>query len=309
MKYRRLGKTDLTISVVGIGTWQFGGEWGKVFEQDEATAMIARGKDLGINLIDTAECYGDHESERLIGNAIKGERDQWIIATKFGHKFHGNFDRTAHWTGEEVVAQLEESLRYLQTDYVDLYQFHSGGDDVFDNPDLWEALNAQVQAGKIRHLGLSIGSNRNIHQTAGASAVNARAIQVIYNRLDTAPEKDVFPSCIEQDLGVLARVPLASGYLSGKYQPGTTFTQSSDVRSRHNADEVQRKLEAVARIQQDEVPDGVDMATWALAWCLQHDAVTCVIPGCKTVEQVEKNAEAADLDLVRGDHPQAVVRD
>ena len=307
MKYRRLGKTDLSISVVGIGTWQFGGEWGRVFTQDEATAIISRGKELGINLIDTAECYGDHVSERLIGNAIKGERDQWIIATKFGHKFHGNFDRTAHWSGEEVVQQLDDSLRHLQTDYVDLYQFHSGADEVFDNPDLWEALDTQVKAGKIRHLGISIGSNRNIHQTARASHVNASAIQVVYNRLDTAPEEEVFPSCIEQDLGVLARVPLASGYLSGKYQPGTTFTKPSDVRSRHNAEQVQQKLAAVAQIQREEVPDGVDMATWALAWCLQHPAVTCVIPGCKTVEQVEKNAAAAELELVRDDHPQAVL--
>ena len=305
MKYRRLGNTDLTISVVGIGTWQYGGEWGKVFEQQEATAILSRAKELGINLIDTAECYGDHVSEKLVGTAIKGQRDQWIVATKFGHKFHSNFERTDHWLADEVVQQLEESLRHLQTDYVDLYQFHSGQDDVFDNPALWEALNAQIKAGKIRHLGISIGSNENIHQTARASEINARAIQVIYNRLDRAPEKEVFPSCIQQDLGVLARVPLASGYLSGKYRPGTVFTETSDVRSRHNADDVQRKLQEVVQIQREEVPEGVNMATWALAWCLQHPAVSCVIPGCKTVEQVEKNAAAADLELVSDDHPQA----
>lgn len=306
MKYRRLGNTDLTVSVVGVGTWQFGGEWGRVFEQQEANAILGRAKDLGINLIDTAECYGDHVSERLVGAAVKGERDKWIIATKFGHRFHSNFERTDHWTAAEVVQQLDDSLRALQTDYVDICQFHSGKDESFDNPELWETLNEQVKAGKIRHLGISIGSNENIHQTSRATDVKASVIQVVYNRLDKAPENEVYPSCIEQDLGVLARVPLASGYLSGKYKPGTTFTEPSDVRSRHKDEKVQRQLEEVVQIQQNEVPAGVNMATWALAWCLQHPAVTCVIPGCKTPEQVESNAAAADLDMVQASHPQAV---
>ncbi|MDZ7801158.1 MAG: aldo/keto reductase [Trueperaceae bacterium] len=116
----------------------------------------------------------------------------------------------------------------------------------------------------------------------------------------------VFPACQRHDLGVLARVPLASGYLSGKYRPDATFDDTSDVRSRHDRQDVQRKLEEAERIRREEVPGGVDMATWALAWCLQHPAVTCVIPGCKSVQQVEANAKAAELDMVRNDHPQAV---
>ncbi len=304
MKYRVLGSTGLKVSVIGIGTWQFGGEWGKVFEQPEVDAMFRRGKELGINLIDTAECYGDHLSEQMVGRAIKGEREDWIVATKFGHKFHGNFDRTTHWTAKEVVEQLEESLKALQTDYVDIYQFHSGSDEVFDNPEMWEALNEQVKAGKIRHLGTSIGSNDNLHQTAQSNKVNSEVIQVIYNRLDKIPEERVFPSCQEQNLGVLARVPLASGLLSGKYSPDTVFSDESDVRSRRDQEQVRARLEEVAEIQKNEVPEGVDMAAWALAWCLQHPAVTCVIPGCKTVAQVESNAGAANL--VSDDHPQAI---
>ena len=306
MKYRRLGKTGLEVSVIGVGTWQFGGEWGKTFSQAEVGRLLGRAKELGINLIDTAECYGDHLSERLVGEAIKGERDEWIVATKFGHKFHGNFERTDRWSADEVVRQLDASLTALQTDYIDLYQFHSGSDEVFDNDALWEVLNEQVQAGRIRHLGVSIGSNDNLHQTVRAGEVGASAIQVVYNRLDRTPEERVFPACQEGDLGVLARVPLASGFLSGKYKPGDTFTQEDDVRSRRERDEVQRKLGEVERIRQDEVPAGTDMAPWALAWCLQHPAVTCVIPGCKTVEQVESNASAADLPFVHDDHPQAV---
>lgn len=304
MKYRRLGSTGMIVSVVGIGTWQFGGEWGRDFDADEVDRMLRRGKELGINLLDTAECYGDHVSEELIGQSIQHDRDDWIVATKFGHKFHDHMERTNHWSADEVRQQLEASLRALRTDYIDLYQFHSGDDDAFDNDALWQMLQEQIQAGKIRHLGISIGRNDNIYQTPKANAVGAEAIQVIYNRLDRTPEEQVFPSCQEQDLGVLARVPLASGYLSGKYKPGDSFDNPRDVRTARDQAEIQKQLRTVQAIRETEVPEGVSMAPWALAWCLQHPAVTCVIPGCKSVEQVESNASAADLDLVRTDHPQ-----
>jgi len=303
MKYRRLGKTGLKVSVIGVGTWQFGGEWGVTYTQEEANAVLHRAKEVGINLIDTAECYGDHLSERLIGEFLKQDkREDWVLATKFGHHFNGLFERDQLWSAADVKKQLEDSLRALQTDYIDLYQFHSGTDEAFDNDELWTMLDKEVQAGKIRHLGISIGSNDNLHQTEAATKVNASAIQVVYNRLDRAPEQRVFPSCIEQNLGVLARVPLASGYLSGKYKPDAAFV-ATDVRSRHDAEQRRAKLEEVERIQANEVPAGMDMAQWALAWCLRHDAVTCVIPGCKTPEQVDANAAAARF---AGDlHPQA----
>lgn len=305
MKYRRLGKTELKVSVIGIGTWQFGGEWGMSFAQKEADAILGQAKELGINLIDTAECYGDHLSESLIGGYLAGDRrDDWVVATKFGHHFTGFREREQLWSADAVVAQLEASLRALRTDYIDLYQFHSGTDEMFDNDELWTRLDKQVQAGKIRHLGISIGSNRNIHQTAAATRVGAKAIQVVYNRLDQAPEEAVFPSCVEQDLGVLARVPLASGYLSGKYKPGAEFT-GNDVRAFHDRAETERKLQRVQEIARDEVPAGVPMAEWALAWCLKHPAVTTVIPGCKNVGQVVSNAASAKLDLVDDGHPQA----
>lgn len=304
MKYRKLGKTEMKVSVIGLGTWQFGGEWGKEFSQGEVDQIIGRAKELGINLIDTAECYGDHLSETLIGQAIRGQRSDWVVASKFGHHFHGFRNRTNDYSAADVQKQLEASLRALQTDYIDLYQFHSGPDDAFDRDELWTMLQKQVEAGKIRHLGISIASNDNLHQTDAATRVGAEAIQVVYNRLDQTPEKRVFPSCQRQNLGVLARVPLASGYLSGKYKPGAVFAQN-DVRHLHDQAQTREKLQRVEEIQRTEVPEGVDMAQWALAWCLQHPAVTCVIPGCKDPAQVEANAKAAELDLVRADHPQA----
>lgn len=306
MKYRRLGKTELNVSVIGIGTWQFGGEWGYQFTQDEADAILDKGHELGINLIDTAECYGDHLSESFIGDYIsRRDRGDWIIATKFGHHFHERFTRTDAYGAAEVVKQLDASLKALRTDYIDLYQFHSGPDAAFDNDELWTELDKQVQAGKIRHLGTSIGSNDNVHQTDLSDQVGSRVIQVVYNRLDRVPEERVFPSAQRQDLGVLARVPLASGYLSGKYKPGAVFGET-DVRHRHDAEATRAKLEEVERIARDEVPEGIDMASWALAWCLDHAAVTAVIPGCKNPGQVASNAAAAEL--VQKPHPQDSAR-
>jgi aryl-alcohol dehydrogenase-like predicted oxidoreductase len=294
MKYRTLGSTGLNVSVIGIGTWQFGGEWNKTFEQAEVDAMFRRGKELGINLIDTAECYGDHLSEQLIGRAIEGDRKDWIVATKFGHHFRGLFDRTEPRTPADCIKQLEESLKALRTDYVDLQQYHSWGDQQFMDDDVLAALQKAKDQGKVLHLGNSVGSNRNARQVEASRSRGIEVIQIIYNRLDRAPEEQCFPICQQQNLGVLARVPLASGYLSGKYAPGATFPPG-DVRAKWKAADLDAKLAEVERIHREEVPANVPMARWALAWCLKNPAVTSVIPGCKSVAQVEENALAAEL--------------
>ena len=301
MQYRRLGKTDLVVSVIGVGTWQFGGEWGKDFAQGEVDAIFDRARHHGINLVDTAECYGDHLSERLVGQAIARDRGKWVLATKFGHHFHGFLDRTTVYDPDDVRKQLEGSLKALKTDHIDLYQFHSGNNDMFQTPGLWELLDGFVKSGKVRHLGISVSPNDNLFQIDRATQVGASVVQVVYNRLDRKPEEGLFQSCLKQDLGVLARVPLASGYLSGKYKPGTEFPPG-DVRATHDAKGLEEKLREVERIRKSEVPTGVDMAQWALAWCLKDDAVTSVIPGCKDPAQLDSNAAAASL--ARTDHPQ-----
>jgi aryl-alcohol dehydrogenase-like predicted oxidoreductase len=305
MKYRRLGSTGLRVSVVGIGTWQFGGEWAKDFSQDEADRILARGADLGVNLIDTAECYGDHLSERFIGDCIARRRDRakWVIATKFGHHFKGPGDRDTVYDPRDVERQLERSLRALRTDYVDVYQFHSGSDNEFNTPGLWETLSKQKEAGKVHHLGISISSKReNLNQVEASPKVHAEVIQVVYNRLERGPEARVLTACKSLDLGVLARVPLASGLLTGKYKPGTTFPPT-DVRSGEDPKRIEERLREAQRISKEEVPAGVPMPQWALAWCLRNEAVTATIPGCKDVKQVESNAAAAEL--VSNDHPLA----
>ena len=305
MKYRRLGRTNLRVSVIGIGTWQFGGEWGKTFEQAEVDAMFARARELGINLVDTAECYGDHLSERLVGSAIASRRDHWVVATKFGHAFHGHLNRTDERSAKDVARQLEDSLRALRTDRIDLYQYHSVRESEFLDEDVWKVLQDAKRAGKIRHIGNSIAGKLDpVPQTDASPRADVGALQLVYNRLEKKPEAGAFPLAMKLDLGVLARVPLASGFLSGKYKPGATF-DPGDFRAGEDRARIEAQIREAQRIQQDEVPPGVPMAQWALAWCLQHPAVTATIPGCKDVKQVESNAAAAELDFVRADHPQA----
>ncbi|MCX5673344.1 MAG: aldo/keto reductase [Planctomycetota bacterium] len=306
MKYRRLGTTGLRVSVIGVGTWQFGGEWGKDFQQAEVDAILAKAAELGVNLIDTAECYGDHLAEELVGRAIQGTREKWVLATKFGHRFNGVFQRDNVFEPAQVQEQLERSLKALRTDYIDLYQFHSGTDAMFETPGLWEMLRDLVKAGTIRHLGISVSKkNASLRQVNRAAEVGAETIQTVYNRIERDAEKEILPSCLRQNLGALARVPLASGFLSGKYTSQSQFS-STDVRAVWQSDQERRFLAEQAEQAKREVPEGVPMAQWALAWCLQHPAVSCVIPGCKNVEQVQSNAQAACLPGVAADHPLAV---
>lgn len=293
MRYRILGGTGLKVSVIGIGTWQFGGEWGRSYSQAEVDAILDKAAELGVNLIDTAECYGEHLSERLIGDYMaRHDRSRWVVATKFGHHFRGFMDRADDFSAAGVRGQLEASLRSLRVETIDLYQFHSGPDTVFENEELWAMLANQKGAGKVRHLGISILGNGSERQARRARGVGAEVLQVVYNRLDRRPEQLYFPQAQTDHLGILARVPLASGLLTGKYRPGATF-QPDDVRAVFDAGKLRNNLAEVQRLSQTEAPAGTPMAQWALAWCLKNPAVSAAIPGCKDPAQVAANAAAA----------------
>jgi aryl-alcohol dehydrogenase-like predicted oxidoreductase len=291
MRYRMLGQTGLRLSVIGIGTWQMGGEWGRDFSQADADAIFDQAAAGEINLIDTAECYGDHTAEKLIGDYLaRHDRSRWIVATKFGHRFKSFLNRDDAFSVAEVRSQLEDSLRCLRTDCIDLYQFHSGNDALFHNDELWSMLAEQKRAGKIRHLGISIQSKGSELQAREAKQVGAEALQVFYNRLDRRPEQIYFPHAERDKLGILGRVPLASGLLSGKYAAGSRFP-SNDVRSTVDAEKMAKDFAEIERLQ-SEIPAGVPMAQWALAWCLKNPLVTAIIPGCKNAAQVQANATA-----------------
>ena len=309
MKYRRLGVSALTPSVIGLGTHQFGGAWGYQFTQQEVDRLLDEASALGVNLIDTAACYGPHLSEKLIGASLARSRADWIIATKFGRIWTKGHGTSCDFSVKNVSQQLEQSLRSLATDHIDLYQFHSGTNAEFNNDALWTYLDKQVIAGKIGKLGLShmgaLTNANDLYQIQQAPIYGVSVIQVVYNRLNAHAAKDILPLCLEKQLGVIARIPLAKGFLAGKYEPEATFPPD-DHRSNYTTGFNRDLIEQAARIKQKEVPRGVEMSQWAISWCLAHPAVAMVIPGARNVEQLRSNAQAADQETVAVEHPLAV---
>lgn len=292
MKYRTLGKTGLRVSVVGIGTWQLAGVWNKTFSQTEVSDMFACASELGINFVDTAECYGDHLAESFVGECTAAERDQWIIATKFGHNVANGLG-DANFDPEQVQHQLEASLRALRTDYIDVYQMHSAVNDKFNNDALWTMLDKQVQAGKVRFLGNSLLMPQMRNQIEKSEEYGISVLQTTYNALQTLAGETALPIAKSMGLGVIVREPLASGFLSGKYHPGDRFT-GTDVRSMRPEEVLDRAIVGALEALEDK-PEGVDAVSWANAWCLQNPAVSTVVPGVKSVEQMKENARAWEL--------------
>lgn len=309
MKYRELGSTGLVVSVVGLGTYQFSGAWGKQFSAPEIARIVAAAHEAGVNFIDTAECYGDHLAERFLGQAIRlANRGDWILATKFGHRHTASAELGESWSPAEVLLQLEASLRALRTDYVDLYQFHSGSDAAFDNDELWTALDKQVRAGKIRHLGLSLRNaaveHDDMHQIDACRERNVQTLQIVYNKLFRNAAVEALPLAHSNGLGIIGRVPLAKGYLSCRYTLSTQFP-AGDRRGTatpgQHADLVARAEDA----HRDE-PAGASMAQHAIAWALSHPTISTVVVGTKDASQITDSAGAAHLLADEENHPMAV---
>jgi aryl-alcohol dehydrogenase-like predicted oxidoreductase len=232
----------------------------------------------------------------LIGEAIANDRDRWFVATKFGHRFESRFERSEPRSADDVRKQLDDSLTALKTDRIDLYQYHSWGDEQIFADDVQAVLLKAKDEGKVRFLGNSVpGKGDWSAQIKRSTEHQIDTIQIVYNRLRREAESHSFPVCQHQDLGVLARVPLASGYLTGKYKPGQQF-DANEMRGKwHDQSDRDQWLKQVQEIQGQEVPAGVDMGQWAIAWCLKNPAVSCVIPGVKNAQQVRSNAAAVEL--------------
>ena len=269
--------TDNSANKMWLGTELYSGSFGIKYTQNELHTIIDYCIDIGLDKIDTAECYGDHLSESFVGNAIK-KREDWIIATKFGHKYHGfQKQRTTHFTVKGIEEQLENSLKALKTDYIDFYQFHSPTNEEFFNEDVWAFLEKKMSEGKIRHIGIALIASAvnddDMFQLNQAEAAKVDMLQIVYNRINKKAEEKVLPFCQENNFGVLARIPLARGHLSGKYDPDATFP-SNDRRSFENKEQTIKQLEFVQTLKKNEVPPNVNMAQWALSWCLKNPIIS-----------------------------------
>ena len=300
MKYRELGRTGWKVSEISFGAWGIGSMWGQV-DDKESLAALHRALDLGVNFFDTADVYGNGRSERLLGQLRKERREPFYVATKAGRRLP---TQTPDGYNQENLARfVDDSLRNLQTDSLDLLQLHCPSTPVYYRPETFEALDRLVESGKIRHYGVSV---EYIEEALKAMEFpGVQSIQIIFNMFRHRPMETFFPEAQRRKVGILARVPLASGMLTGRMTRDTAFG-SDDHRNfnRYGAKfdrgetfsgvDYELGLDAVESLRK-MLPDGASMAQFALRWILMFDAVTCAIPGAKRPSQVEDNLRASDL--------------
>jgi aryl-alcohol dehydrogenase-like predicted oxidoreductase len=300
MELRTLGRTGWNVSAISFGAWAIGGEWGSV-EDEESLAALHRAVDLGVNFFDTADVYGDGRSERLVAQ-LRRERGQDIrVATKAGRRL--NPHTAAGYDRSNLTAFVERSLKNLDTDCLDLLQLHCPPTEVYYTPEVFGVLDDLVQAGKLRYYGVSV---EKVEEALKAIEFpNVQSVQIIFNMFRLRPAERFFQQAQAKQVGILARVPLASGLLTGKFAADETFApndhrtynrhgESFDRGETFSGVDYQSGLQAVEELRAI-CPPGMSMPQFALRWILMFEAVSCVIPGAKRISQVEENAHAADL--------------
>ena len=300
MEYRELGRTGFKVSSVGFGAWAIGGSWGAVDEAD-AMAALHRALDLGVNFFDTADVYGDGRSERMLARLRRERREPFYVATKAGRRLDPHV--AAGYTRANLSAFVERSLRNLEVEALDLLQLHCPPSAVYDDDAVYAALDDLVAAGKLRHYGVSV--ERVDEALRAIERPNVRSVQVIFNAFRLRPAAELFPAAQARRVGIIARVPLASGLLTGKLRPDSPFA-ADDHRSfnRHGESfdrgetfsgvDYEAGLRAVEELR-PLVPPGATLAQLALRWITMFEAVSCAIPGGKNPAQVEQNVAAAGL--------------
>jgi aryl-alcohol dehydrogenase-like predicted oxidoreductase len=300
MRYRTLGKTGLRVSVVGLGTMVHAGHFGPMKDEESLSAIDAA-LELGVNFIDTSDAYGAGYSETLLGQALKGRRDKVVLATKGGNVMTGPDRGKRNFAPEYIDKVLHDSLKRLQTDYIDLYQLHNPTVDVIQTGEVWEVLDRRKREGKIRHYGVSINTMEE-----GVAAVQdgrSATIQVEYNLLTQEPAEAFFPLAQAANIGIIARVPLKRGILTGKMTAADEQRfQGEDVRARSFKGEALRKELAKADQLRFLIREPLkSLVPAAIAFCIAHPAVSLTIPGARNAAQMRENAAGADLTLSNQD--------
>lgn len=300
MNYRELGRTGWKVSEVSFGCWAIGGTWGQV-DDSESLASLHRALDLGVNFFDTADVYGDGHSEQLLARLRKETKADFHIATKAGRRLDphvaGGYNRA------NLTAFVERSLKNLQMESLDLLQLHCPPTEVYYMPEVFGVLDDLVQAGKLKFYGVSV---EKVEEALKAIEYpNVQSIQIIFNMFRQRPAGLFFEQAQKHKVGILARVPLSSGMLSGKFSRNSQFAADDHRKFNRNGEafdkgetfsgiDFETGLQAVEALR-PLVPPGMNMAQMALRWILMHPAVTCTIPGARHVVQVEENAAASDM--------------
>lgn len=300
MQYRELGRTGWKVSALSFGTWAIGGSWGRT-DESESLAALHRAIELGVNFFDTADVYGDGISERLLAKLRRETRESIIIATKAGRRLEPH---TAEgYNRANLTAFVERSLKNLETDTLDLLQLHCPPTEVYYMPEVFGILDDLVRVGKIRNYGVSV---EKVEEALKALEYpNLQTIQIIFNIFRQRPADLLFDQVKKRKVGILARVPLASGMLTGRMKPDSTFAPDDHRYFNRQGEAFDRGetfsgvpynigLQAVEALKAI-CPAGMSLTQFALRWILMFDAVSCAIPGAKRPAQAEENFSAADL--------------
>lgn len=311
MNYRALGRTGWNVSEISFGAWAIGGSWGDVDDR-ESLAALNRAIDLGVNFIDTADVYGDGRSERLVAQLRKERSETIYVATKAGRRL--NPHNAAGYNRENLTAFVDRSLQNLQTDAIDLLQLHCPPTEVYYMPETFGVLDDLVKAGKLRYYGVSV---EKVEEALKAIEYpNVQSVQIIFNIFRQRPAELFFKEALRRKVGILARVPLASGLLTGKLTAKSGFAaddhrafnrhgEAFDRGETFSGVDYETGLQAVEALR-PLLPEGVNLTQFALRWILMFEAVTCAIPGAKRPSQTEENVGAAALPALSADTMQAV---
>lgn len=301
MKYRILGKTGFEVSEISLGTWQLGGRWGSAFDEKKALATVHAAIDHGINFIDTADVYSDGLSERAVAMALRTRKERVYVATKCGRRLSPH---TAEGYNEKNITRfVEDSLRNTGFSILDLIQLHCPPTEVYRNDRVFSVLERLKQQGKIIHYGVSVEKVEEALMAIKYPGV--ASVQIIFNMFRLKPADRFFPEAIKSNVGILARVPLASGLLTGKFTGASVF-DPGDHRSFNRNGEAFDKGETFSGVDYNKgimvaekmkglFPDPSKLAHYALKWTLMFEAVSCVIPGASNPDQAIQNAAVSDL--------------
>jgi len=311
MEYRELGTTGYRVSAISFGAWAIGGSWGAV-DDAESVAALHRAIDLGVNLIDTADVYGDGHSERLIAQVLKERGEQVYVATKIGRRLDPHV--AGGYSAANLTTFVERSLRNLGTEALDLVQLHCPPTPVYDDAAVFGALDELQRTGKLRAYGVSVETVEEAEKAL--THLGVQSVQIIFNMFRLKPAEHFFDLAQRRRVGILARVPLASGLLTGKIGPDSSFAeddhrnfnrygQQFDQGETFSGVDLDTAFAAVEELR-PLVPGGASLAQLALRWILMFPAVTCAIPGGKRPSQVEENVAAAALPPLDAATMQAV---
>jgi len=299
MKYRTLGRTGLRVSEIGFGAWGIGKSMWRGGEDSESLRALHTARDLGVNFFDTALVYGAGHSEKLVGQFRRERQDKVIIASKVPPKNDlwpaGPDTRLADcFPHDHIIRKTEQSLRNLGVDTIDLQQFHVWTDEWIDEPEWFDAVSKLKEEGKIRHFGISINDHQPESALKIGGAGKVDVFQVIYNIFDQSPEKELYPLCLQKEIGVIVRVPFDEGALTGAIRPDTTFPERDWRRDYFKGDRKKQVYDRVERLRPLLGEEASTLPELALRFCLHHEAVSTIIPGMRNATHVRSNCQVSD---------------